>query len=196
MCASFNLPGSLWCQVVTWECLIQQKYTIEGSWSHTWKKPWSSLASTCSVSSCIFIGEFTVLAFSWMPYACFWWVRYYYTVGFCINIAELLGIMWISWGCVDFLCHVIESAFHSVWPGVELLRVISYSLAVEAVSMLTTVFAVLSLPWCPAVRSHCLLYTLLYVPPKSFPLLGLLGIRALAAALNNLYPRWADISWR
>ncbi|KAK1328058.1 hypothetical protein QTO34_012480 [Cnephaeus nilssonii] len=23
--------GSLWCQVVTWECLIQQKSTIEGS---------------------------------------------------------------------------------------------------------------------------------------------------------------------
>lgn len=88
---------------------------------------------------------------------CFWRVRYYYTVGFCINIAELLGIMWISCGCVDFLCHVIESGFHSVWPGVELLHVISYSLAVEAINMLKTVLAVLSLPWYPAVRSHCLL---------------------------------------
>ena len=39
--------GILWCQVVTWEYLIQQKYTIEGSWSHTWKKPWSNLVSTC-----------------------------------------------------------------------------------------------------------------------------------------------------
>ena len=65
---SFNLSGTLWCRVVTWEYLIQQKYTTEGSWSHTWKKPWSNLVSTCSVSSCIFTGEFTVLlAFPRMP---------------------------------------------------------------------------------------------------------------------------------
>lgn len=57
--AIWNMYGSLWCQVVTWSVWYNRN-TVEGSWSHTWKKPWSSLVSTCSVSSCIFIGESAV----------------------------------------------------------------------------------------------------------------------------------------
>ena len=117
VCTSFNLPGTLWCPVVTWEYLIQQKYTIEGSWSRTWKKPWSNSASTSSVSSCIFTGEFMVLLALPRCHACFWWVRYYCSLRFYLDIAELWGLCEFLVTYVGFF-YVMSLNQHSVWPVV------------------------------------------------------------------------------
>ena len=113
--------GILWCPVVTWEYLIQQKYTIEGSWSRTWKKPWSNSASTSSVSSCIFTGEFVVLLTPCLL-----------LMGEILLFCEILfghcrtlGVMWISCDLRRFfLCHVIESAFCLTCSSCSMLLVI------------------------------------------------------------------------
>lgn len=62
--------------------------------------------------------------------------------------------------------------------------------------MLKTVFAILFLPSYPAVRPPCLLEALMHVPQETAALVGLLGTRPLAAALNSLSPCWAGLSWQ